>query len=744
MDKSVSPPHVPGFGGIPLDEELSISDRFAHGFREWKQVPAITQRELVMVAVMNELTDNARWHIAIFSQDVVQRWRDEIFASRPLMSEKAWEWCVAELRDKAAYLKEKGHLRVLDTGSCVCKSDVLDGQELCADFQSGLQPILVKREGTGSDGVSTYVDPALYPLVWGKSRVLAHDGQVTLQGDIASSPNFTTERAPEHIDKRTHSDEVQKRMGTTRPRPWEHVFEEEDFGNLGAYLWSYKYQWLPSDVQFTKPSGTDMRLTSYVNDLSPAHASLYESLGKLISLSVELWNDCLIRGQTRWDDSWVKLPKGWAPPGNVREQRGRVPCRIITYGLDWENEAPEWAPLFDAVRRSRLGIYLGKQASIEAIKQGKPPKDADRRTKIKYKLRLKEAQWNARGYDDMEDVEPLPEPTPEQWIQAKEYLERPEPGSDVTTALPEEWEQDVGRLLNQKIQRLVHYRHPEPGSAFSYDEWKSGAHGGRAIVDMVTDRPIKPNATPPKTPHEPYIVCLQDRFRSQGLQVIIRIEGISLSPEKPEYVGSAWDLCGQKNEHIVATAMFAYDVQNVTQSHISFRQETNVGEGLFYWGPALYSNRKFTSAYQEPAHRRYKRGEFEGICEVFGFNPLQMCRDFHNFALPIQEIGRVALSQGRLITFPNTMEYRREPFRLKDTTKLGHHRSVTLMLVDPNYRVCSTRSVPPQWERKHDEERQNEGCFSKEEAEAYKKQMETEHAWMQYARYHMMKRFFLC
>lgn len=53
-------------------------------------------------------------------------------------------------------------------------------------------------------------------------------------------------------------------------------------------------------------------------------------------------------------------------------------------------------------------------------------------------------------------------------------------------------------------------------------------------------------------------------------------------------MGGMGDLAGQNNEQIVAIAMFAYDVQNVTQSHISFRQETDVGEGFFHLGSHLY------------------------------------------------------------------------------------------------------------------------------------------------------------
>lgn len=45
---------------------------------------------------------------------------------------------------------------------------------------------------------------------------------------------------------------------------------------------------------------------------------------------------------------------------------------------------------------------------------------------------------------------------------------------------------------------------------------------------------------------------------------------------------------------------------------------------------------------------------------------------------------------------PNTLEFRREAVRLADATRPGRLRYLTLELVDPHYRVCSTRNVPPQ------------------------------------------------
>ena len=70
MDNKVAGPlRVPGFGDIPLEEEFPFSRRFTHGINEWKQDPAITQRELTMVAVMNELTDRPNWHMDVFDHD---------------------------------------------------------------------------------------------------------------------------------------------------------------------------------------------------------------------------------------------------------------------------------------------------------------------------------------------------------------------------------------------------------------------------------------------------------------------------------------------------------------------------------------------------------------------------------------------------------------------------------------------------------------------------------------------------
>lgn len=64
--------------------------------------------------------------------------------------------------------------------------------------------------------------------------------------------------------------------------------------------------------------------------------------------------------------------------------------------------------------------------------------------------------------------------------------------------------------------------------------------------------------------------------------------------------------------------------------------------------------------------------------------------------LPCQELGAVDIRQDRLITFPSVMEHRLQDFMLADRTRRGCLRMIRLLLVDPNYRVCSTHNVPPQ------------------------------------------------
>ncbi|KAK6347382.1 hypothetical protein TWF718_005221 [Orbilia javanica] len=159
---------------------------------------------------------------------------------------------------------------------------------------------------------------------------------------------------------------------------------------------------------------------------------------------------------------------------------------------------------------------------------------------------------------------------------------------------------------------------------------------------------------------------LWEKFKAKGLQVIVKFASIHLTPEKPEYSGGTWHYEGQLNDHIVATSLYYYSNENITPSQLKFRQEVDVEDSVEW---------------------EYSQGEHEFMEALFGIR---------NEEAGIQEIGRVETKQGRLLTFPNTLQHQVQSFKLDDPTKPGHRKILALFLVDPHTRVLSTANVPPQ------------------------------------------------
>ncbi|KAL2802072.1 hypothetical protein BJX63DRAFT_415975 [Aspergillus granulosus] len=183
------------------------------------------------------------------------------------------------------------------------------------------------------------------------------------------------------------------------------------------------------------------------------------------------------------------------------------------------------------------------------------------------------------------------------------------------------------------------------------------ANGRRFTADEV----VQPEACD----YEPTeLQCVNLRHNWWGkLQVIVKLANIELTPEKPEYDGGSWHVEGQLNEHICATALYYYDSTNISDSRLSFRQESS-----------------FIDNY--PLHKIDP-----WIGAVYG------CEDH---GPRVQEIVSVQCRQGRLLTFPNIFQHRVMPFSLVDRTKPGYRKILALFLVDPNITVISTANVPVQ------------------------------------------------
>jgi hypothetical protein len=597
------PIRVPGVG-LPFD--IEIEERFAHGASDWIQSPRLTARELAMLAVMDALTDKTNWHEKIFNEDVVEKWKEEAMGMK-LISERAWEWCVLELRDQAkVFAGENGRkgtnfVGTLRTGSGCAKADFLVPSALRNELVKLVAPMIEADEkdwhpGSG-EKVLNLVHPSLFPLVYGRSKVLS-TGVVGLDDCLESYGRGDVLPGDRSVGT------MHVEGGMT---------ERTDRNNVGR--WSTKFQWLPCEVEFIKPekpgdSGLaeedediDVQITSYINNLHPLQQKpLYKVIAKLISLSIPLWNDVLIESEDEIG-------------------KGRYPPRIITYGADFEPKRPDWWGNIGVFHDRNTDEY---QAALARVKEyiSLPENPEYQVEDPEYEDVYLDGRWETNGY--------------------------------LSGAVEWKW---------KRIRRIVH---PEAGTASVFNDWKEG-------------KPMEAVVVPPQwaygvgdgdsQPHTYYDVALEKTFRDQGLQVIVKLSSIELSPEKPKYDGGNWHVEGMLNEHIVATAIYYYDCDNITTSRIRFRQEAQLDQENY----------------------DYDQGDHQPLCEIYGTSGTDLYDE-----RAVQELGSIVTPQGRLLAFPNTLQHRVDPFELVDKSKPGHRRFLVLWLVDPNYRILSTRNVPPQ------------------------------------------------
>jgi hypothetical protein len=89
--------------------------------------------------------------------------------------------------------------------------------------------------------------------------------------------------------------------------------------------------------------------------------------------------------------------------------------------------------------------------------------------------------------------------------------------------------------LHWKFNRIRGILHPEPGEDYSYDEWKAGLSTKKRKTSYYGH---------PKEilSHKYQQVKLEEEFRDRGLQVIVKLASVELTPEKPEYSGGNWHL----------------------------------------------------------------------------------------------------------------------------------------------------------------------------------------------------------
>lgn len=212
-------------------------------------------------------------------------------------------------------------------------------------------------------------------------------------------------------------------------------------------------------------------------------------------------------------------------------------------------------------------------------------------------------------------------------------------------------------------------RHEDEQWDDEYDETQRG------VLDFAwfleTHKPDLPDPDPVDTSH---LRINHNDVMSSGffekkdrIQVIVKLASIHLTPDEPTYDGGSWHVEGQLNERIVSTALYYYDSENVTDSHLDFR---------------TLANREDLSV-----ELHYMQGDFTSINRTFAI---------HGQDNILQDIGSVLTRQGRALFFSNLYMHHVSPFRLADPSRPGHRKILALFLVDPAVPIISTANVPPQ------------------------------------------------
>ncbi|XXH04275.1 hypothetical protein Hte_010689 [Hypoxylon texense] len=280
---------LPGCG-LPIDSEPPSRSHFLHPFSyNHFESDGLKQREIRMMFFINLVTDKPNWDDKVYDDRALAAWLEEakvIDRERNLdgdvyFSEHMYKVCIDELRQKAELLKTTGIVNILDAELAIAKSDTIVPPALAASLRAGVEVLENIKDNDedwqpGSNGmVLNLLDPSLFPLVHGTTRVLSH-GRVPL------------ERCASYIG--------QGEPGVVNP----HEIRRP------AY-WGTR-QWLPSHITWTE---TGPRVASYINNLRPEdHRNLYEVLGEFVAAAIPLWEECLFRGPDRRAPRIVAHPSG--------------------------------------------------------------------------------------------------------------------------------------------------------------------------------------------------------------------------------------------------------------------------------------------------------------------------------------------------------------------------------------------------------------------------------------------------
>ncbi|KAI1091930.1 hypothetical protein F5B19DRAFT_502834 [Rostrohypoxylon terebratum] len=168
----------------------------------------LTNREIRMMAFVNQITDKQSWVDDVFDNSIVDGWQKEV-DSMPadkcegllgdvFFSKDMFEFCIEELRVKAIQAKTTGIVDVLDAEAAVAKSDSIVPTSLAEALKANAKPLEDFHTATTAwkskpdKTVLNLIDPSIFPLKFSKTKALPY-GYVPLHhcASVAGKGEYT-------------------------------------------------------------------------------------------------------------------------------------------------------------------------------------------------------------------------------------------------------------------------------------------------------------------------------------------------------------------------------------------------------------------------------------------------------------------------------------------------------------------------------------------------------------------------
>ncbi|KAJ5593488.1 hypothetical protein N7537_010392 [Penicillium hordei] len=180
-----------------------------------------------------------------------------------------------------------------------------------------------------------------------------------------------------------------------------------------------------------------------------------------------------------------------------------------------------------------------------------------------------------------------------------------------------------------------------------------------------------------KGDYQEYLKRSEDHYKRQKqYEATRKVKIPEPDNDRVQPINFRTDFCHRKlqNERIVASAIYYYDSDNITNSSLAFRHRE-------------------MDHYMDDLD--YDQHQHQFMQQAYGYS---IDLENNTRCLTTQELGSVVSKEGTLITFPNTLQHCVSPFSLEDRSRPGHCKVFALFLVVPHRRVISSANVPPQRE----------------------------------------------